>query len=835
MFFFKAKTLGRRAAAILISSLSLKFYIAGITVQATGTTPTMENIIWLLGGTGGVEPTDVASSLGISSLAQKERDKFTRIRDILSEININYKDKFSSYRREQIYKILNEDKLSDSGPDYSIRELLKQTGALGFDGSPIGLATVNSRLNEICNLLIRSLVTDSVGETTDVSLKDGFTIFSKLNYIRKELENSLIAGDSELDSLNEPIHDRLEDLENLSSLLTFIKWQLFGTAYMLTKDDIFGWDRTENNTIMHLNGIIDEISEMDAKLKTLSGTIASDDTTSETDKYATLQNHIYAIYNILVPHIKASVTGLSVEDLNVHEDTVINVFKIGTQLNDVKALVGNLNTSALPLHDLSGIARSANYLFPLIKSKINTTNQTNWDKILVGGFAQQGLTLMNCLHNIRKDFLAEITATGGADVTTVDRELFEKNPCLWALELPSSEDRLPENFSVANLYSCIKSIATDSLSAQTEQEEKSYLARLLSPTFIPPLTITDIPQANFANYYNYSELITLLLCPNTNNEKKEKIEVFSSPLIKALKEQLGATTFERVKDIPWFTKIDTTDAANYFNFLKQMLTEGAIHISAELFDRMQAKVSDGPKEVYDEFFNDAKTYLGSVESAIPDTTEFSQLKGELQVISTSFPDCGLINISNVIDKCKELETYISQYNSTTPALSVLQRALLLGTPQDHPADITIWGAYNGILYENGAQILINHVGSYSDPGYASYGTLYSILRQVENELDSYKTADWYSGITTIRQNLGKLVGAIGYKYKSLNDNYTNTLDKIYTGTDSIKVKLNTLLTQASTPVNQSDLETAIKAVNSRIVRTDGVDGLVEEILALSQP
>ncbi|MDR0624989.1 MAG: hypothetical protein LBF72_00845 [Holosporales bacterium] len=924
MFFFKAKTLGHRAAAPLISLLSLQFYIAEITVQAT-TNRTKDDIIELI------------SSINTSQVT----DKVSEIVNIVSNAHNN---KISQYRIHRIFDILNKDEYGEKGykKDYSVRALLL-SGELGFDGSPIGLQTVHSRLNELYDLLVRSTVTDTIGESTDAALQNGSTIFSKLNYIKGQ--NS--AADSD---------------NSFADLLTVIKKQLLGMAYMLTSGDIFGYDGSPR-----AEGIIDKISAINTALE-----ITQDNPISNIG-FSEQKDGLYYIYNILVKHIKdkvgtfsdtdQSINGLSVDGLiSAEEAPAVMGLDLLTQLNAVKTLVqglpADMSDHTGPPPDLGGIAQTVNYLFPSIEKKIAGVTGADaadiaWKKKnLIGHFAQPGLTLMNCLHNIRRDLYGGIVGVDASEVAdretdlttaqaalttaqaaltaaqeafttdqeafttdqeafttdqeafttdqeafttdqeafttdqeafttdqsdlTADQEafttaqvvfanaqkaltnakdgcdverakrLFRRNPFFWALTFNETKDGPPaaknlhENFSVTNLYSCINEIATDSFLSQMGTKE-TFLAKLLSPPTIRDVTNPDsnqsILQTNFADYYNYSELITLLLFPSADNEKREKLAIFSSPFIKCLYEYAKNQGSWPI-DSPWFRQSDSTSSTRVFNFIKKMLTDGAIHIDAKLPDGItlsdwttidaeagmdcttlteETMLFSGMLSELASLMNGtsgqdpvylSRMLVGAAKKTIGDVVKFGDslyplLQPKITKILNSFPTEDRINTSNVMNKCKTLEKYIEEYNGTT---SETDKEKLLGTPEDHPADITIYGAINGILFEDGAQILLNHIGSPSDPaGVGDNVTLYSRLKSAE---DNDSTEALSTKLKTVRNKLGQLVGAIRYKYADLQYN-SSTYNLIYnsiTGTGAVNIgEAMSDLSYTTTPVYASNV------------------------------
>jgi hypothetical protein len=542
-------------------------------------------------------------------------------------------------------------------------------------------------------------------------------------------------------------------------------------------------------------------------------------------------------------------------------------FSFYNQLVEVRSLLYTklkqdfITQSAAKLPNLSGIVRTAKYLFSLIKNKWDNANDAQkelewelggqgelgehedpeeqwqqqyealyaqhetWKQILRGNFTQPGLTLMNCLHDIRKCLLSPIFSVhGNGNISWADAEaLFEKNPCFWALG--TSDAYLCQSFCIKKLQKNISKIAEQMNNLETSKNSetpetpentlKSFLRDYLKVS--SENTASANFEADLITKYDYGKLISLLLFPDPTpevRERQEKTAMFSAPLLAALDslshyfynanigeyedEEDAASQIEKAY---WF-KLNG-DEANLFNFIKKTISDCACYmeetivideISDTLFKKILGElqssldptqpqittetITTAMQNIYSYFLTMITQEIEEVVtneingSSIPEkNTLLSELDSlnELLLENNTAPHIP-INVAKIMEKCRNLLTYITEYNEAVTVDEDIKRQLLLGYPLDHPADITIHGALNGIKYELGAQLLINYVGAYSDPGYGQCETLYAKLRQIEiTPTDGEPTTESpeLAARAKCRTSLGQLVGALRYKYADL--------------------------------------------------------------------
>lgn len=143
--------------------------------------------------------------------------------------------------------------------------------------------------------------------------------------------------------------------------------------------------------------------------------------------------------------------------------------------------------------------------------------------------------------------------------------------------------------------------------------------------------------------------------------------------------------------------------------------------------------------------------LGADETDVADKTEGAD--GQETTVENPGEEVGQPAEKNEADETNGKETALSN----------------LGEKADHPADTTLFGYLNGVLYECGAQLLINYIGSITDPGLDSCGTLYAQVRKAENAVRTKVNEEnkeiVETNLQTLRTSLSRLKGTISYYYE----------------------------------------------------------------------
>ncbi|MDR3285450.1 MAG: hypothetical protein LBS83_02065 [Holosporales bacterium] len=620
------------------------------------------------------------------------REKIERIKEILDD-TISTDNTISEYRRNNMYEILFGGVDTSSS---SVSSLLSSVTSYGFEGSPIGMATVHSRLNEVLDLIVRSLITDTIGDSSDTALQDGSTIWSKYNFGRDLTYSTDLSTYS---TSNEPF----------PSFLNFIKNQILGLASII-----------DLSTLTNIKVGIEEIFTGDfsiistIKLKTIynyllaltkSG-ICNTFNDASLDPSGPLRQD-GPLNNLIAPddgtNSDPTNTGYSIEDQHNNTVNMINI-KI---VNDNSDLIS-----------LSNILRSANYIFPLIINRVIQVGVSDEEKkILIGKYVQPGLTLMNCLHDIRKEIYVKPKTT---DLAVIN--FLKKYPAIGLISYESS----------SNLFNdtSIQSTPVDGSNAKVKKAvEKvasqcnSFFARSFT-TARGSITSTENLVTTYQ--YNFERIVPMLLYPNSYTEKQKWIELFAVPLIKKIDSSS--------ENEPWFS-IGNSGCESPKKYFKKVFAECALYIGIETVDGISNLLP--LPETTDPLFGLLETLLND-----PLLANYVRELKESNII-TILQDARIpVNLGKIFEKLTAAK------NATDPGLS-----------SDHPADITKWGNINGVWFECGAQLLLNYIGNPSDPGNGTCETLYSLVRRYElQDLTNITNAN------NMRQALGDLIGAIRYKY-----------------------------------------------------------------------
>ncbi|MDR1208199.1 MAG: hypothetical protein LBJ89_02510, partial [Holosporales bacterium] len=340
-------------------------------------------------------------------------------------------------------------------------------------------------------------------------------------------------------------------------------------------------------------------------------------------------------------------------------------------------------------------------------------------------------------------------------------------------------------------------------------------------------------------WVNYHHLFAALMNNEAVDVESFRRELYSTPLIFMMS---GIPYMERVSSL----KNSMTEVANLgvatdtwmalqgptlyssFNFMQKVITG-----SSELFSEIPELVSTityGVKELPDSGISNLYSNLteplyaqihafadytgdfgGSLVSKFAGRTSVMNLVQEIvRLISLSQVNHYPINFQHIYFLLKQVEAVPNEELETSLGYSL----------NDHPRDTTIYGKLNGVLFELGAQLLLNFIGDQNDPSNVQYSTYYSRLNEAERAA-TIAAADDPDALTRIKANvdfvrrnlLSTLTGAISYYYKKCIPEATSS-------------KFATLATELAKEYNAGDL--TIDGLD----RTDGT--LVPHVASMIQ-
>ena len=804
--------------------------------------------------------------------------KLTQIYNILNNANVN-DSSIPQYRRNRIYDILDEDIYNSI--DYSVENLLSgvDQDKAGFKGSPIGMTTVHSRLNEILDLIVQSLVTDKIGNATDTAAVDGLTIWSKLNNKISTLTSLTDLGSASELSLN----NYTTTVSTLSQLLNFIKNNITGVTSLIEENDLFAGT----------TGIIDLADSLHNSVGGITDQTGID----------ACKGIIYDIYEILAGKVNSAIGSISLSEISgtggsdepidegiaINESGVLSISNYGITNQLTLTTSASVPTGGSDIVQLGNIVRSANYVWPMLINRIDTATNDTEKKILIGKFMQPGLTLMNCLHDIRRSLSIDPKIVNGTDDIS---NLLRRNPAIAFLNNGTN------NFIAVTLDNATLNGFID------------YVAGVMDAGFqdnhIYKFFVTDNKSLDNTLWYNYDKLVDMILFPGSYTEKQQMYELYSAPLL-ALAD--SKTTPSGSSTDPWFTSDSSSSGYSKFNFFKKAVGDASIYMedsttvdssTDSVYNLLKTEIDNAPTVGYTDIEPIYQLSLASLGSVGTNGTGIGTVSSIAQsynnttdgTVNIVYDNSQPVNYSKIIEKAKNADIQISIYDGITDILNSfdttyktsfnefneavlafdsavsayvsspsqenktslnsaynnldskytvvsgwslgtptantleyvlndyktesdnykaaaeayntsvqnsgsgtepsstdfntsknsvssfvntkeIEAEIILGTLDDHPADVTIYGYLNGVAYECGAQLLINYIGAASDPGQDTYGTLYAKLRSKENAAIVEDITDNSSNnVITIRTNansirsaLANLVGTIKYKYK----------------------------------------------------------------------
>ncbi len=245
-----------------------------------------------------------------------------------------------------------------------------------------------------------------------------------------------------------------------------------------------------------------------------------------------------------------------------------------------------------------------------------------------------------------------------------------------------------------------------------------------------------------------------LLSNNENGLFKELSGVLSNALPpKTQGEMTNSVHFYKTLTTPFYNQIGKMD-----DFPAALQEEQLIGLKSRL-NTCFAALQDCQTKAYPVNLAKVIRKLAAVKSGVPaslgtdETNKTEGTDGQETAVEDPAEEAGQPVEKNEADETNGKETALSN----------------LGEKADHPADTTLFGCLNGVLYECGAQLLINYIGSITDPGLDSCGTLYAQVRKAENATRTTVSEEeqtiFETNLKTLRTSLSRLKGTISYYYE----------------------------------------------------------------------
>lgn len=295
------------------------------------------------------------------------------------------------------------------------------------------------------------------------------------------------------------------------------------------------------------------------------------------------------------------------------------------------------------------------------------------------------------------------------------------------------------------------------------------------------------------SWMNYPAIEAAVQNDEKVDEDSLKKELYSQPFVYRLVgipyvddslswKALAMTNGGKSGDL-WFWTGDQQTPVSVVNHVAYIAREGVDLLSCtenNLFSKLSEVLSNElPAKTQSEMKNSVHFYntlttpfytqietTNSFPAAFQDE-QFAELKARLGTCLSAVNDCQTkaypVNLAKIIRKLAAVKAGVSASLEEGATLSNL------GEKADHPADTTLFGYLNGVLYECGAQLLINYIGSITDPGLDSCGTLYAQVRKAENAVRTKVNEEnkeiVETNLQTLRTSLSRLKGTISYYYE----------------------------------------------------------------------
>jgi hypothetical protein len=680
---------------------------------------------------------------------------------------------------------------------------------VGYQGSPVGLTTVHSMLNRITKFVIDGVIQNRIGAPSDTALIDGNTLWSQLNWVLNWVQDPERAAERESFKKILGFHGDNFSTESytVSSLWRLIQRCLDGTLYLMNQE-----------LITSLINYVGPSSGLGAAMTSLCNSITEENANA-------LLTKSQSLYNLLAECIRTTVTVALPEgpDSDPVPASITLLEGLLTKANEAIAAV-----CASPV-ELAEIVRQAMYEWLRLLDRANTDNariRANY----VGLEVRSGATLINTLYNICRvvhvdpilkklgrnldapatTILGKVSEIGAESTTstanykvntlTLLYYLLDAYPVIGELNTTggspffsylngvvgtiSDTDDAETLFGQISNYTAFGNIVTG-----IKTTLDGMVAKLYASSDTEKEIATNTLLGTF-EWVNYHHLFAALINNATVDQKSFRQEFYSTPLIfmmsgipylasvKSLKDSMTGVANLGVASNTWMALKDQTLYSS-FNFMQKVITD-----SYDLFAEKSGLVTaiataikglSSPSSLYstltaplydiiEEFaqYTAPSTYAGSLVTKFAGHQDLGLVQGIAKLILLSKENHYPINFRRIYSLLKQVDDVA---NAGVPAF--------LGySTNDHPLDTTIYGKLNGVLFEVGAQLLLNFIGGQDDPLNAPYETYYSKLCAAERAATILavdapdKQALIKANADFIRRNLlSTLVGAISFYYK----------------------------------------------------------------------
>ncbi|MDR1208212.1 MAG: hypothetical protein LBJ89_02575, partial [Holosporales bacterium] len=334
-------------------------------------------------------------------------------------------------RFELLLSIFNDQTITDAIQSYNLKSILTHLGIehcdkddscltellsridelgnpavpTGYQGSPVGFATVHSILNRITKFVIDGVIQNGIGAPSDTSLIDGNTLWSRLNWVLDQVQN--LEGTAEQESLKKILGFHGDDFSTepytVSSLWRLIQRCLDGTL-CLVNVDLIATKEDENLIagVLNLNQILNSLCN--------SIYINADAATILISASSLLTTSRY-IYNLLVDYVN---------DVQIASPN-LDINTLDSALSQANSAINSVKSAPV---ELTQIVRQAMYEWPRLLARVMAATNDRIKSNYVGLPVLSGMTLMNTLYNICRvvhvdPILKKLGRNLDAPVTTV--------------------------------------------------------------------------------------------------------------------------------------------------------------------------------------------------------------------------------------------------------------------------------------------------------------------------------------------------------------------------------------------------------------------------------
>lgn len=337
--------------------------------------------------------------------------------------------------------------------------------------------------------------------------------------------------------------------------------------------------------------------------------------------------------------------------------------------------------------------------------------------------------------------------------------------------LAGFSEKLPNQFDRLDFW-----LDYGAVEAATHNSDTIDSATLNQVLFSSPLVgrLTGIPSVTDPSSWQ-TQVLESISNPGTINDCWFWSKAKQTPLSVL---NFAAHILESGTDLLSQTQTSNSLFARVLSIVSNSMTSAGLN---SLYERLTLPFIE---QIQDFMKASADALEGSIATLIPSDSglykKLQQCQNALSACTTSlYP----VNLATVLYKLSAVQNGLPNTAVDSDALQALAN---LGEDNDHPADTTLFGLLNGILYECGAQLLLNLIGSIVDPGLENFGTLYSSVRKAEmtaktQTLSSTETDALSANLTSLRQALSVLRGTISYFYPSLlvsSSSFDSTLEAL---------------------------------------------------------